>query len=47
MAIRKKRWSYGFKIRWSNWTFRFGCGLSETMRQGAIDRLMNDRGQVG
>jgi len=31
-AVRKKRWSLGFKIRWSNWTFRFGCGLSETMR---------------
>jgi hypothetical protein len=26
MAIRKKRWSFGFKTRWSERTSRFGYG---------------------
>ncbi|VVS96198.1 hypothetical protein ERY430_30030 [Erythrobacter sp. EC-HK427] len=30
-AVRRKRWSYGFKIRWSIRTFRFGCDLSGTI----------------
>ena len=30
-AVRRKRWSYGFKIRWFIRTFCFGCDLSGTI----------------